>query len=384
MTYTASNGRSYTNQIDFSNLPSSTVAATVYLPDFNSSGGYTGTAAAVVTLLNTNGMYNVPNVGTFPIWDPFGPNFSSALQDVGAHETGHGFGLGDQSQCGDVMSPWQATTANPSGGTNNRSGCATAAVSRCDDQEVMNNPNGLYAPPPTCDCADIIGCLECNPSTCQCTAFSDHSPIIIAVGASAAYPLVAPQDGVWFDINADGVPDRIGWTAPGSAIAFLALDRNHNGLIDNGSELFGTSTPLGGNLIAGNGFEALAYYDRPENGGNGDGVLDARDSIWPQLILWIDTNHDGVSQREELHTPAEFGLTGIDLHVRSENRRDAYGNFFHYAARAYFGNQARVIYDVFFAARPRLVQAQARLELFRDVAVARGCKPDSPQSRSPD
>ncbi len=109
-------------------------------------GGYTGTAAAAVTLINTNGTYSV-NGNSYPNLDPNGSNFDTALISLGTHEAGHGFGLGDQGQCGDVMSTWgPVTTSNPSGGTNNKGGCQNGAVTGCDNTEIQNNPNGLYSP----------------------------------------------------------------------------------------------------------------------------------------------------------------------------------------------------------------------------------------------
>jgi hypothetical protein len=152
-----------------------------------------------------------------------------------------------------------------------------------------------------------------------------------------------------FDISGTGNPVQMGWTASGADNAFLALP-GADGLVHNGKQLFGNATPQPPSDHP-NGFAALAVYDQPANGGNGDGIIDSRDAIFSSLRLWIDTNHDGISQPEELHTLPSLGVSSISLTYKEDDRMDQYGNVFHYRAQVNPGGPAsagRMAYDVFF------------------------------------
>ena len=100
------------------------------------------------------------------------------------------------------------------------------------------------------------------------------------------------------------------------------LDLNHNGLIDSGRELFGNATLLPDGSTAANGFEALAVYDDPAFGGDGDGMITHRDRVWRRLTLWSDLNYDGISDRPELSRLATAGIRAIGLQFVEVNRRD--------------------------------------------------------------
>jgi hypothetical protein len=157
-----------------------------------------------------------------------------------------------------------------------------------------------------------------------------------------------------FEIDplASGHPARIGWTAADADECFLWLDRNGNGTVDNGAELFGTATRLRNGALATNGFEALRELDT-----NGDGLVDANDACWPMLLVWRDLNHNGISEPSEIMPLVQTGVVGISLSYHGAGRSDLWGNTFRYESLFWLEDSrghrtAKSVYDIFFVPVP--------------------------------
>ena len=207
-----------------------------------------------------------------------------------------------------------------------------------------------FTNPGCCDDYERFSCYngggQWNEASCTCA-----SPIVIDV-AGNGFNLTNALNGVLFDLFRTETAERFSWTAADSDDAWLVFDRNGNGIIDEGKELFGSSTPQP-HLSKGetkHGFRALALFDTPAYGGNSDGQIDNRDSVFYSLKLWQDRNHNGFSEADELQTLSASVIDVIHLKYKESRQKDANGNWFRYRAKVTDASGApagRWAWDVF-------------------------------------
>ncbi|HEX7720580.1 MAG TPA: matrixin family metalloprotease [Pyrinomonadaceae bacterium] len=312
----------------------------------------------------------------------YGPNFVSRLNSLGPdeakavilHEIGHFLGLDHTTSPATIMNqgtscstPATVTTLTNNDGSkvaeclNNQPACNWSFVFPLTIELCVDNggywdfANDACAPeyqPIPCvdclyndDCCDGDVCHEgqCGPPEFDCICPPDTvcfegycsytTPILIDVNGDG-FQLTDTAHGVDFDFEGHGSPRRMAWTAAGSDDAWLVWDRNRNGRIDSSREMFGNLTAQPGiSPEDRNGFLALAELDKPALGGNGDGVISSKDYFFRDLRLWTDSNHNGISEPNELTSLQQAGIETLELDYKLSKRTDRFGNQFRYRTK---------------------------------------------------
>ena len=290
-----------------------------------------------------------------PDWESRAANSVSAGATVIAHELGHFLGLDEGG-----VNPSQATIMNnptvTPGTTCQNASVPTTTVQMNDATksgsciaDVRPTPNPTPTPECTIELCEAGCAYSCESQGCYGSGCA--SPVVLDL-AGNGFDLTDVTHGVMFDIEGDGVKEPLSWTSLLSDDVFLVLDRNGNGFVDNGTELFGNyslqSRPPAGETR--NGFLALVEYDKVENGGNNDGRLDEFDGIISFLRLWKDSNQNGASEPSELQSFEQVGLKSIDLNYKESRKVDAFGNRFRYRTKVIDNRGAKTsrwAWDVF-------------------------------------
>ena len=227
----------------------------------------------------------------------------------------------------------------------------TTTAHTCPNSGGGGCPDGQI--PPECDPGQSI-----DFENCCCVAYDGgpcvSSPILVDV-LGDGFKLTEVARGVTFDLNDNGNPKKVSWTAAGSDDSWLVLDRNGNRKIDTGAELFGNHTPQSLSTVGKNGFLALGDFDNIQSGGNGDGAITQSDGVFSLLRLWQDVNHNGISESVELKTLSDLGLAQLELTYKNSRKVDEYGNLFRYRAKVKDVHGAQVgrwAWDVFLMTAP--------------------------------
>lgn len=178
--------------------------------------------------------------------------------------------------------------------------------------------------------------------SCGCCV-TPWSPILIAWRGAIRLSDVA--GGVVFDLAATGQARSVPWPVSPHT-GWLVLDRNAAGVIDDGTELFGSVTRLADGSRVQNGFLALREFDL-----NADGIIDSRDPVFRRLRLWVDGNgsgnRDGITTAGELVRLSAVGVEALSLESTVTRRRDRHGNMFRWRAPVFLASGVtRYAYDV--------------------------------------
>jgi hypothetical protein len=172
------------------------------------------------------------------------------------------------------------------------------------------------------------------------------SPLVLDLDGNGVSTRGIAEGAIQFDHDGNGFAERTGWVGAGDAL--LVRDRDGDGRITTGDELFGNHTRKGDGHLAGHGFDALGSLD-----GNGDGRIDRRDAVWSTLRLWLDADADAETDPGELFSLDQHGIESLSLAYVEASGSDPQGNR-HRQLGSYRTSSGRELpcHDVWFAMDP--------------------------------
>ena len=142
-----------------------------------------------------------------------------------------------------------------------------------------------------------------------------RSPLVLDLDGDGV-ETININKGIYFDHDNNGFAEKTGWA--GKDDGFLVIDKNNNGKIDNGTEMFGNNNSSG----ISNGFQALFDYDT-----NHDGKINYYDADFSKLKIWRDSNSNGITDSGELFTLHQAGIRSISTGYTEIDQQDTQGNY---------------------------------------------------------
>ena len=145
-------------------------------------------------------------------------------------------------------------------------------------------------------------------------------PLVFDLGGDGIATVSLEESNAFFDLDNNGFAEKTSWV--GAKEGLLAYDKNGDGIINGGNELFGDRTLMkDGKTLASSGFAALTEYDD-----NKDGKIDSNDVIYALLRIWQDSDGDGIASAGELRRLVDLGIVSIGLSYSNTGVTDSANN----------------------------------------------------------
>ena len=145
-------------------------------------------------------------------------------------------------------------------------------------------------------------------------------PLVFDLGGDGITTVSLEESNAFFDLDNNGFAEKTSWVSAKEGL--LAYDKNGDGIINGGNELFGDRTLMkDGKTLASSGFAALAEYDD-----NKDGKIDGNDVIYTLLRIWQDADGDGIASAGELRRLIDLGIVSIGLSYSNTGVTDSANN----------------------------------------------------------